>query len=101
MTISKHITAIMGYSLCQTCFACPEQYEVFLNGEQVGYLRLRHGHFTAETPDCGGELVYESEPRGDGSFEEDEREAELTNAIRAIHAHRTGYQCDSEEGGAG
>lgn len=35
--------------LRQTCAACPEQYDAYLNGELVGYLRLRHGHFRVRT----------------------------------------------------
>jgi hypothetical protein len=43
----------------KTCDACPEQYDVFKDGKQVGYVRLRWGNLTVESPDCGGELVYE------------------------------------------
>ena len=75
---------INGYHLKMTCEACPEQYDVFKDGEQVGYLRLRHGYFTAETPKCGGKMVYESYPAGSGSFHEDERSFYLTGAIKAI-----------------
>ena len=70
--------------LVQTCTACPEQYDAKLNGEQVGYLRLRHGGFTVECPDCGGDLVYEASPLGDGSFQDDERGAYLSSAVAAI-----------------
>lgn len=79
---------IDGYQLRCTCPACPEQYDVFdAAGKQVGYLRLRHGYFRADVPDCGGETVYEAEPRGDGIFDsEEERVTELTKAITAIHA---------------
>lgn len=75
---------INGYELVLTCGACPEQYDVYKNNMQVGYLRLRHGHFTAETPDVCGTLVYNVEPKGDGSFEDDERMFHLTKAIDAI-----------------
>lgn len=80
---------IDGYRLVCTCSACPEQYDVFNDAtkEQVGYLRLRHGWFRADVPECGGETVYESYPRGDGIFDEDERMAELTKAIAAIKQH--------------
>lgn len=30
----------------QTCFACPEQYDVYDDFYQVGYVRLRNGTFT-------------------------------------------------------
>lgn len=64
--------------------ACPEQYGAFLDGEKVGYLRLRHGGFTVECPDCGGCLVFEASPIGDGAFEDDERDYYLRFAAAAI-----------------
>ena len=76
---------IDGLRLVCTCSACPEQYEVFdATGQRVGYLRLRHGHFRADVPDCGGETVYEAAPRGDGLFEADERARYLSEAVAAI-----------------
>lgn len=70
--------------LHQTCSACPEQYDVYHGKRRVGYLRLRHGHFTARYPDAGGELVYEANTKGDGIFEEDERGFHLDEAIKAL-----------------
>jgi len=78
---------INGYLLRLTCGACPEQYDVFWEGERVGYLRLRHGWFYAATPDVGGKTVYEASPNGDGIFDCDERVKYLTEAIEAIHTH--------------
>ena len=50
---------ILDYVLKMTCGACPEQYDVFdSEGKQVGYLRLRHGGFRADYPNCGGDTVY-------------------------------------------
>lgn len=78
---------INGYKLVLTCPACPEQYDVFDNdGKKMGYLRLRHGWFRADAPVCGGDTVYESHPNGDGIFDDDEREPELTKAVEAIQA---------------
>lgn len=71
----------MTFRLVKTCNACPEQYGVFLLGQEVGYLRLRHGFFTA---DCDGATVYAAETIGDGSFHEDERDKHLTLACLAI-----------------
>ena len=60
--------------LIETCGACPEQYDAFKNGVKVGYLRLRHGNFTVECPDVGGQCVYSTgNCRGDGAFKDDER----------------------------
>lgn len=76
---------IKEYKLVRTCMACPEQYDVFnKQGDRVGYLRLRHGYFAAEYPYCNGELVYEAFTKGDGIFEDYERETHLQNAISAI-----------------
>ena len=70
--------------LQRTCLACPEQYDAFLDGKQVGYLRLRHGSFRVDVPDCGGETVYRANPQGDGIFDEGERDHYLTEAKAAI-----------------
>jgi hypothetical protein len=61
--------------------ACPEQYDVILNKTKVGYLRLRHGRFTAE---AGKKPVYEAYPEGDGIFTKEERLGYLNKAIEAI-----------------
>lgn len=77
---------INGYKLEQTSSACPEQYDVYdAEDNYVGYLRLRHGHFRADYPCCGGEIVYESHPKGDGVFNVDERMGELEKAVSAIN----------------
>lgn len=70
--------------LVQTCGACPEQYDAFCDGEQVAYLRLRHGYFRVEYPDVGGETIYEADTIGDGIFDFNEREFHLSKAKRAI-----------------
>lgn len=49
---------IKGLTFVQTCFACPEQYDVYDGDRQVGYVRLRHGYLTCEYPDVGGEEIY-------------------------------------------
>ena len=83
-------TTIEGYTLKLTSFACPEQYDVLdENNVMVGYLRLRHGYFRADVPDCGGETVYTSNTKGDGMFDDDERVDELTKAVKAIHDNRS------------
>ena len=71
--------------LIRTCYACPEQYDAFVDGEQVGYLRLRHGEFTVEYPDVYGKLIYEAEPEGDGLFSDNEREYFLNKAKEEIN----------------
>ena len=70
--------------LVETCYACPEQYDAFIGEKQVGYLRLRHGYFRVDFPDCNGEVIYTAYPEGDGIFDEDEREFFLDRAKEAI-----------------
>ena len=65
---------IKGLNFKKTCDACPEQYDVFKDEKQVGYVRLRWGNLTVESPDCGGDLVYEHHFEDDswkGSFDDD------------------------------
>lgn len=74
-------------TLQETCFACPEQYDAFdAAGNYVGYLRLRHGRFTAEAHLEGQArtVVYEARTNGDGRFDDDERDRHLTLAVEAI-----------------
>jgi len=68
--------------LVQTCGACPEQYDVYLHNQNVGYLRLRHGYFRAEH---NGTIVYDANTIGDGCFDGSERDQHLTNAKKAIY----------------
>ena len=75
---------IRGCVLERTCFACPEQYDVYLDGKQIGYLRLRHGCFYATYPDVGGKIVYEDNPEGDGIFFDNERGFYLDRAIEEL-----------------
>jgi len=76
---------IGGLDFVLTCSACPEQMDVYRLGQQVGYLRLRHGHFTVEYKDCGEELLLEGNPHGDGDFDDDERLEWLTKAAEVIN----------------
>lgn len=70
--------------LVMTCGACPEQYDAYIEDRKVGYLRLRHGTFTAEYYDM---LVYTANPQGDGVFAHDEeRKFFLNRACEAILA---------------
>lgn len=74
--------------LVMTCQACPEQYDVIgEDGEVVGYLRLRWGHFSAHAYGPGGPVVYTAQPDGDGVFEYYERDKYLTAAKEAIRAY--------------
>lgn len=88
---------IHGYRLEKTCSACPEQYDVFANDQQVAYFRLRHGHFYAACPDVGGDIVYEADPKGDGLFDDEERVKYLTEAILAVQEYYINRRWDTRE----
>lgn len=69
----------------RTSWAYPEQYDVRLGAKLIGYLRLRHGDFTARHPDVEGAIVYEAAVYGDGEFFDDvERWKHLDAAIEAL-----------------
>lgn len=76
---------ILGCKLTCTCSSSPEQYDVYWDDDEIGYLRLRHGCFYADYIECGGYRAYSSESMsGDGSFDDDEREEFLTRAVLAL-----------------
>ena len=98
--ITKDEIKIGDYRLVCTCPACPEQYDVF-DGDfkhQVGYLRMRHGLFRADSPDVFGATVYEASPEGDGVFEEHERRRYLAEAVAAIHKYQHRTKDDTSDG---
>jgi len=65
---------INGLDFKQTCAESPEQYDVFKDGRQVGWVRLRHGELIVRAPDSNGMAIYGTEQqRGDGCFDGDER----------------------------
>lgn len=75
-----------GFRLKQTCFGCPEQYDVYDSDEiRVAYLHLRNGYFYAQV---GGVVVYDAYPRGDGLFDDDqERFLHLNRAVEAVQSY--------------
>lgn len=78
----------MNIYLEQTSIACPEQYEAYDGqGNQIGYLRLRHGEFMVEYPEVNGEIIYEEFFEEDlkGAFDDiKERDYYLNQAKEAI-----------------
>lgn len=84
MSLINKLYTKNGLELKRTCEACPEQYEVFKEGNRVAYYRLRHGEFRVDYPECGGETIYEAEPSGDGIFDDNERLFYLSKAMRQV-----------------
>jgi len=74
----------VALELKRTSYAMPEQYEAFLDGRQVGYLRLRHGTFRAHYPDHMAPPVYIAETMGSASFDGREREQQIRAALVEI-----------------
>lgn len=64
-----------------TCFACPEQYDIFKGSENVGYFRVRHGRFAAYRSINHDGPFYETRTQGDGMFSDSEREKQLHHAL--------------------
>ena len=82
---------INGYEFVLTCSACPEQYDVYKNGEYVAYVRLRYGMLTV-TPTKNGEIDWDAEniyekqwhDRWLGNFPEKERKPLMYNIAKTI-----------------
>jgi len=75
----------MKLKLVCTCYACPEQYDVYdETGKQVAYFRLRHGTFRADVPECGGHTIFVAETKGDGRLSDDERVHILNAACMVV-----------------
>jgi hypothetical protein len=73
---------INGYRLERTCYACPEQYDVYdQKGTQCAYIRLRHGLLRVDVPDVGHTIYSTGSVHGDGIFSDDERLKKLTECI--------------------
>lgn len=88
---------LLGYDLVLTCRSCPEQYDVFLNGRPVGYMRLRWGNFTVTCPDVDGTEVYDRCTHGNGSFEDDERMEQLIAGVQAITKYHLSKMLEIKE----
>ena len=77
----------MPYLLVETCFAAPEQYDVYQDQDLVGSIRVRHGCMTAK---AGCKTVYDCRVDGDARLTLEERSERLAEAVRAIHAYYSG-----------
>lgn len=82
--IIRKMYAKHGFEIVLTCPAFPEQYEVTKDGAPAGYLRLRHGEFRVDYPECLDRTIFKGEPKGDGIFNDDERLTYMKMALNAI-----------------
>lgn len=80
----RKMYALHGLELRGDGCACPEQYDVFKDGKQVAYYRLRWGEFTVDYPDVNGEEIIYHRTNGDGMFDDDERIPYLESAMYAL-----------------
>ncbi len=46
--------------LDKTCESCPEQYNVYYHGQQIGYIRRRWDRIWVHCPNVYGEVVHEA-----------------------------------------
>ncbi|MFT4148426.1 MAG: hypothetical protein QM632_06530 [Micrococcaceae bacterium] len=85
-----------AYNLTATCscVAAPEQYDVLdENQKEVGYLRLRHGRFTAqaceEGEDYGKHIVYFHDLNDDSAFfyKDSDREKYTNLGLKALREY--------------
>jgi hypothetical protein len=82
---------ILGLFFQLTCYACPEQYDVYFEDKQVGYVRLRGNRLYCTCPDVMGKQVYHVNFSDDsdiykGEFDtEEERIYHLTEIAKAIN----------------
>lgn len=82
-----------NFEFYETCGACPEQYDVFLEGKQVGYVRLRWARLRCDYPDVGGETIYVHEWSGKAAMDgyrgqfpsEEQRNYHLDLIAKAIY----------------
>lgn len=72
---------INGLEFVCTCQACPEQYDVFKDGKQVAYVRLRWSHLRVDVPECGQTTIYSEE------YNDEDRRPQLTKIAERINKH--------------
>lgn len=69
----------------QTCFACPEQYDVYCGTRKVGYVRLRHGVFSVSTADMVTDLFTRAFPLEDSEATESEELILIMESFNSIN----------------
>lgn len=88
----------VNFDFERTCGACPEQYDVYLEGNQVGYVRLRWGSLRCDYPNVGGETIYQHSFRDafSGCFDNDEqRDYHLDLIAQTVYNRFIGSESNS------
>lgn len=75
----------MDITFERTSLACPEQYDIYSEGEQVGYMRLRHGFLYVSDASQSEYYFERSFPLADSSAAEPE-ELRLLNMFDVVYA---------------
>jgi len=82
----------MKIKLVKTCFACPEQYDLFFEDKMIAYIRLRWGRLYCSVPDVSGKIIYDYqfEDTMKGMFDdENERKKYLKIIKKKINEYYT------------
>lgn len=98
----RHVVIPEPYRVVLTCSACPEQWEIFIDDRQVGYLRCRHSKWRLDAPECGGEtLISEPWHPERGEYESDfgeERPAVFRRVFAALDRYLLADLAGAREG---
>lgn len=65
------IPKLSKFQWCQTCSACPVQFDIYHNDDRIAYFRFRHGVLTIynyEGDEIGDNLIYLDETTYEGSY---------------------------------
>ena len=74
--LSRRVDSVL---FLNTCAGYPEQYDIYLDGKQIGYFRLRHGAYSVNCPDVLGKSVLRvgiGDGFGRGEFNTEEERSE-------------------------
>lgn len=79
----------------QTCFACPEQYDVKYNNKRIAYIRYRWGHFVCypykDNKIDWDTVIYEWSCSDEyAGILEDSEQYVIDNALNAVCSHYAG-----------
>ena len=81
----------MKFYFVNTCYACPEQYDVYRdNGQICAYVRLRWGNLYAEYPSIDGEVIYNTHfsDNSKGNFDNDSERDYYLKEISGLEEDR-------------